>query len=197
MTMSYFGYGSLVNVRTLAPAARAQPGCLSGWVREWRIWGTGELGRGVCALTVAPAAGTTLRGVRIDEPAQGLDALLARERKYDRIDGIGAAFRHDADAAPGPQDMFLFRSRPEHYGWGDDDHPILQSYLDCVLAGFHAFWGEAGIVHFLQTTDGWHVPILKDRDAPVYPRAIALDPALREAIDDLLSDQRVRYLSAG
>lgn len=103
MTITYFGYGSLVNVETLAPDAGATPGRLTGWAREWRIWGTTALGRGVCALSVAPAAGQVIRGVSVSEPKAGLEALEQREHKYQRVtDGVAAAFRCDARAAAGP-----------------------------------------------------------------------------------------------
>lgn len=194
MTITYFGYGSLVNVGTLAEGATAVPGCLSGWVREWRIWGTNQIGRGVCTLSVGREEGSEIRGVLVTEPKEGLPALEKREHKYDAVHGIGGAFAHDHDGSDGPQDMFLFKSKPEYYGWGDDDHPVLQSYIDCVLQGFHAHWGEAGVRHFLETTRGWHVPVLYDREAPIYPRAIKLEARLREMIDDLLADLKVRHL---
>ncbi|WP_417668080.1 gamma-glutamylcyclotransferase [Roseibium sp.] len=195
MTISYFGYGSLVNVETLSEHTSVKPGRLDGWVREWRIRGGNAQIGGVCSLSVAPEQGAAIRGVGAQEPKAGLDALNQREWKYDRIDGVGRDFRCEEQQKPGPDEMFLYRSKAEYTGWGDEDHPILQSYLDCVLAGFHAFWGEEGISHFVETTRGWHVPILQDRETPVYPRAVALAPELREAIDDHLSSQKVTYLS--
>ena len=194
MTITYFGYGSLVNNATLPEHTEITPGRLDGWVREWRIWGTNQVGRGVCSLSVAPEAGTVIRGVAAVEPKAGLEKLEQREHKYHRVHGVGEAFRCDEKGEPGREDMFLFRSKPEHYGWGDKDHPILQSYLDCVLAGFHASWGEAGVSHFLETTRGWHIPVLADRDQPFYPRAVDLETKLAEMIDDHLSDLKVRFL---
>jgi len=194
MTITYFGYGSLVNVETLAEGATAVPGTLAGWVREWRIWGTNQIGRGVCTLSVGQETGSEIRGVLVREPKEGLSALERREHKYHAVHGIGERFSHENDGRSGPEDMFLFKSKPEHYGWGDDDHPILQSYIDCVLAGFHAHWGEEGVRHFLETTRGWHVPVLFDRDNPIYPRAIELEHSLRELIDDLLADLKIRHL---
>lgn len=194
MTITYFGYGSLVNNATLPDHTRIRPGRLDGWVREWRIWGTNQIGRGVCSLSVAPETGSEIRGVAAVEPKTGLQKLEEREHKYHRVHGIGEAFRCDERGASGPDDMFLFRSKPEFHGWGDEDHPILQSYLDCVLAGFHEIWGEEGVSHFLDTTRGWHVPILKDRDNAFYPRAVALDDVMAEMIDDHLADHDVRYI---
>lgn len=194
MTISYFGYGSLVNTQTLPEGAQVVPGQLEGWVREWRIWGTTEFSRGICALSVSPKPGVTIRGVLAREPKERLAELDAREAKYHRVAGIGPAFLCDAKKEAGPEDMFLYRSRPEHYGWGSDAYPILQSYIDCVLQGFHAFWGLEGVDHFLETTDGWHVPILKDRQAPIYPRAQIIEDDLLAEFDTRLKNLGVRYL---
>lgn len=192
--MTYFGYGSLVNIDTLNDDTQVSPGGLSGWQREWRIRGANQLGRGVCSLSVARNPTTTIRGVSATEPMKGLKQLDQREWKYHRVPGVGTDFRCDEHGRPGAQEMFLYRSRPEHYGWGSADFPILQSYVDCVLAGFHAFWGEEGIRHFIDTTRGWHVPVLADREAPIYPRAVALSPDILAMIDDNLSDKKVGYL---
>lgn len=194
MTISYFGYGSLVNINTLPAGAHVVPGQLSGWVREWRIWGTTKLGRQVCTLSVAKKDGALIRGVMAREPKERLAELDRREAKYHRVPGVGASFTCDATGEAGPADMFLYRSKPEHYGWGSDDYPILQSYVDCVLQGFHAFWGLSGVDHFLETTDGWHVPILKDREAPIYPRAQQVAPELLAEFDARLKALGVRFI---
>lgn len=193
--MTYFGYGSLVNINTLNQGTQVSPGCLSGWVREWRITGLNKLGRGVCSLSVGKSTTMTIRGVSATEPKSGLKQLDQREWKYQRINGVGRNFRCDEHGHPGARDMFLYRSRPEHYGWGSVDFPILQSYVDCVLAGFYAFWGEEGIRHFIDTTRGWHVPVLADRETPIYPRAVTPSPDILEVIDDNLSDKKVSYLA--
>ncbi|MCX2723227.1 gamma-glutamylcyclotransferase family protein [Roseibium salinum] len=194
MTITYFGYGSLVNSDTIPAAMEVTPGRLRGWVREWRVCGEGEDGQGRCALTVREDAETEILGVMAREPRAGLKALELREQRYHRVEAIGSCFRCDARKSPGPEDMFLFRAAPEHQRWGTDAYPILQSYLDCVLAGFFRFWGEEGIDHFIATTDGWHVPILNDRANPHYPRKIILDPPLQDLIDRKLKTLGVSYL---
>ena len=72
MTITYFGYGSLVNTLTLGPQAVAEAGTLSGWRREWRAWwrpeGAENLPK-ICTLTVRRAADTAIRGVMVSEPA--------------------------------------------------------------------------------------------------------------------------------
>src|SRR5690606_8891805 len=165
-----------------------------GWVREWRVRGRAGAGAGACALTVRPEAGAAIRGVLIGHPIERLADLDRRELRYDRVDGLGADLRTMTTADLPLEPVCLYRAKAEHYGWGDDDHPFLQSYLDCVLDGFHALWGEAGVRHFLATTDGWHVPVLADRDRPRYARAVRLDPEVRALIDDLLAGRTLRFL---
>ncbi|PVB63341.1 gamma-glutamylcyclotransferase family protein [Labrenzia sp. 011] len=196
MTITYFGYGSLVNIDTIPAATQVVPGVLHGWRREWKVCGEGEDGLGRCALSVREDEGSEIRGVMAREPRAGLKKLELREQRYHKVEGIGAAFRCDAAHQPGAGDMFLFRASPDHHRWGTDSHPILQSYLDCVLAGYYRIWGEEGIDHFIRTTDGWHVPVLQDRDSPRYPRKIVPDPDLACLIDRKLAALAVRYLTA-
>lgn len=193
MRVRCFGYGSLVNAKTLDPDADIVPCQLRGWVREWRVRGRTGIAGGACALTVRPEAGSAIQGVLIGHPIERLTDLDRRERRYDRVNGLTPDLQM-AGPDLSPEPAFLYRAKTEHYGWGDDDHPILQSYLDCVLDGFHALWDEAGVRHFLATTDGWHVPVLADRDSPRYVRAVTLDPFVRELIDDLLAERSLRFL---
>jgi hypothetical protein len=55
-----------------------------------------------------------------------------------------------------------------------------------VLAGYIDVWGEDGARRFIASTEGWDGPILDDRSAPKYPRAVQLEDALRASIDNLL-----------
>ncbi|WP_321336156.1 gamma-glutamylcyclotransferase family protein [Breoghania sp.] len=183
-TISYFGYGSLVNDSTRPANGVAVPGRLSGWRREWRI--AGRMGNfGVCSLTVRPDASREVAGLMVREDASGLPDLDEREWRYERCELAAGAFRPDNPSLP-PMAGFVYTARAEHYRWGDADHPILQSYVDCVLAGFLKYWGEAGVREFVQTTCGWHVPILPDRDEPFYPRAVKIDTQTQALFDDVL-----------
>lgn len=186
MTLTYFGYGSLVNADTVPENAELVPGRLSGWIREWRVCGKWENGQGRCALSVRRHAGSEIWGVMTREAKARLNDLEKRESRYEKVGAISSAFRCDAEQKQGPEDLFLFRASAEHERWGCEQHPILQSYLDCVLAGFDRIWGPAGIDHFLNTTDGWHVPVLQDRNKPHYPRAIRLEREVRRRIDERL-----------
>ncbi|WP_420410948.1 gamma-glutamylcyclotransferase family protein [Roseibium sp.] len=195
MMITYFGYGSLVNASTVPEAAELVPGRLKGWVREWRVCSVWENGQGRCALSVRQDPDAEIWGVMTREQKTRLDALEKRESRYEKIGRIAGSFRCEAEQKPGPEDLFLFKATPENERWGCAQHPILQSYLDCVLAGYHQIWGEEGVEHFFDTTDGWHVPVLPDRRKPLYPRAVDIEPALLRLFDDRAGMRDIRLLT--
>ncbi len=195
--ITYFGYGSLVNTRTLGPDASAVAGMLHGWRREWRAWWPHDktnMLMSVCTLTVFRKPNSAIRGVMVHEPADRLAVLDQRERRYLRVDGIGSQFRCDGDGQSVPEAAFLYEADAKIRRWGDENHPILQSYVDCVMAGFYDFWGEEGVRHFIETTDGWHAPMLADRAAPRYPRAQQIDPELLALFDRHLAKAGVEHM---
>ncbi|WP_428697067.1 gamma-glutamylcyclotransferase family protein [Stappia sp.] len=197
--ITYFGYGSLVNTRTLGPDASAVAGMLHGWRREWRAWWPHDRSNRlscVCTLTVFRDPGTRIRGVMVREPAERLAVLDRRERRYQRIDGIGDHFVCDQEGSRVAANAFLYEADADIRRWGDESHPILQSYVDCVMAGFYDFWGEEGVRHFIETTDGWHAPMLADRAAPRYPRAQKIDPELLALFDRHLTKAGVEHMPA-
>ncbi len=193
-TITYFGYGSLVNASTVPDNAEIVPGRLQGWIREWRVCGVWENGQGRCALSVRQVPGAEIWGVMTREQQTRMDALNKRESRYEQISRIAGSFRCEAERKPGPDDLFLFKATPENERWGCEQHPILQSYLDCVLAGYHQIWGRDGVDHFFETTDGWHVPILADRKSPMYPRSVEIEPSLLRLFDEYSDKKELRIL---
>lgn len=198
--MCYFGYGSLVNEETLPAGTTVIPGELKGWRREWRGCATWNDGRtdlpwkGVCALGVREEEGASIRGAMVLDSKANLPALDKREWHYERKTLHHATFAAD-NSQTIPEDTFLYKVLPQHADWGSETFPILQSYVDCVMAGFHHLWGHEGMVHFIETTDGWDkVPVLDDREAPYYPRAVTLTEELTGAIDALLGELDLKYL---
>ena len=181
-SFSYFGYGSLINDATRPVGHGANNAVLKGWRREWRVinpvaHGTHGL-KGVCSLGIAPDAHSTIAGVVVQEPLCNLAALDEREHRYERL------VVEDGALAPCPQrDVFVYRSLAEHRIWAHDACPILRSYVDCVMQGVLRRFGEAGLADFIHTTDGWDLPLLNDRDAPLYPRSVVLTEDERALID--------------
>ncbi len=182
-----FGYGSLVNRHTRPAHTHARPARLSGWIRQWKHSIDLPFGK-VCALTAEKRAGREIEGVLVLDQYDGLAAVDDRELGYrrERIE------LPEMEARTAEMDIFIYVSAPEWNHWGSPEYPILRSYLDCVLAGYLEVWGREGAARFIKETEGWHVPILDDQAAPIYPRAVPIDRELRATIDGLLEENGIR-----
>lgn len=171
----FFGYGSLVNLKTHA-FPEAAPATLKGWRRVWRETDL----RPAAFLSVEPDPNTSLDGVIAAVPDADWDALDAREYAYARHAVDRAAL---TTKAPEGSDVQLYATRPEISRPAGAKHPILLSYLDVVVQGYLAQFGEAGVTRFMETTHGWEAPILDDRVAPIYPRAQTLSAEQTALVD--------------
>lgn len=203
----YFGYGSLVNRATRPAGERAIDAHLPGWQRVWnhRV-GAERAGRigctslsiepigGVAADVVPPAASPGIDGVIVAMNAAELPGLDERESGYERLALPASAFIAEAAALEEigltlDATVHLYRSLPVHRHYADPAHPILQTYVDCVMAGYLDRFGLAGLDAFLDSSTGWHGMRRDDRQAPGYPRAQALSRAVLERIDGLLAQR--------
>ncbi|MCW2309475.1 gamma-glutamylcyclotransferase family protein [Rhodobium gokarnense] len=191
--IAVFGYGSLVNQATLPAGTTSMPGTLSGFRRAWRIAGKTPIGH-TCGLTAEPEEGSTIRGTLILYPRSELADLDEREWRYDRHDLDLEAFAPDGDAAEVPEMRIVYRVKPEHERWGDEEHPVIQSYVDCVLRGYFERWGVLGVRHFVETTAGWHIPIRRDRAAPRYRRAVRITAEEEALFDHVLAEAGARWI---
>ena len=174
----FFGYGSLVNRRTHA-YPEAHPARVTGWRRAWRH--SKRFDR--CLLSAVPAPDDYIDGLIASVPGADWAALDERE---------GAYARHDASHAvthPVARDLdiAIYAVDLATYPVPGDDHPILMSYLDVVIQGFYSEFGQAGVDHFFETTEGWHAPVLDDRAAPIYPRHQRLAAEETALVDDGLA----------
>jgi len=178
----FFGYGSLVNRRTHGydNAHRAE---VSGWRRAWRATDL----RKAAFLTVLPDPATRIDGLIAEVPGGDWAALDKRERAYDKHDAAHAV-DHPLEVA---LDVRIYAIPDGRHFAPTAEHPVLMSYLDVVVQGYLAEFGEAGVHRFLDTTDGWQTPVLDDRAAPVYPRAQPLSAAERDCVDDILTNHSV------
>ncbi len=174
----FFGYGSLVNRRT-HDYAEAQTARVSGWRRAWR---KSPL-RDRCFLTAVPAPDDYVEGLIAAVPGADWAALDAREFAYDRHD-VSQNTNHNAGRA---LDIAIYAIPEGAHHEPGDDNPVLLSYLDVVVQGFLAEFGRAGVQHFFETTEGWHVPLVDDRARPVYARAQTLAPEERDMVDSAIA----------
>ena len=176
----FFGYGSLVNRAThdYSRAARAR---VEGWGRSWR----GTKLRQVAYLTAVEAPGVAIDGLVAAVPGADWAALDERERAYNRF--LVTNIEHDHAHELTVQ---IYQVDPDHASDGED-HPILLSYLDTVVQGYLREFGEDGVVRFFDTTDGWHLTVLDDREAPIYPRAQVPSSHDLQLVDDLMADRGI------
>ena len=156
----FFGYGSLVNRRTHG-YHDASPARINGWRRVWRH----VTSRNVAFLTAYPSRGTVLDGLIARVPDADWDALDAREFSYLREPATDVEHAH-----PHALDVQIYHAPPHLHAPATAHHPVLLSYLDAVVQGYLSEFGEAGVRHFFDTTDGWDAPIRDDRPDPIYPR---------------------------
>jgi len=170
----FFGYGSLVN-RNTHDYEQAHLAQITGWRRAWR---RSPL-RAVSYLTAVPDQNCTIDGLIAAVPNADWAALDIRERAYlrhDATDHVHHEVNHD------PEIAIYAIEHGQHHPPGRGN-PILLSYLDVVVQGYLTEFGEDGVARFFDTTDGWHAPILNDRNDPVYPRAQTLDDAEIALVD--------------
>lgn len=171
--VAYFGYGSLVCRAThRTDIIAAVPARLTGWRRMWRAR-PDMPGFPAALLSVRREEGAACDGLLVFDRANNLAAVDAREACYRRVELASGELEL---AGPAPLDCprFVYVAEEEI-----PLHPqpprILRSYLDAVLLGFLTEHGEEGLRRFLRETEGFDVGIHDDRDAPLYPRAVALD----------------------
>ena len=186
-TVHYFGYGSLVNRATRPPEEAASAARLHGWRRAWnhRVPAS-EIRWGCTAVSIDPAPERdAIDGVVVEIPAAALAALDAREANYDRL-----ALPREAFSLPDSvraDTVFVYRSREARRAGADADHPVLQSYVDCIMAGYLERFGPAGLDAWLASTGGWEAPLEDDRAEPRYPRAVRLPAETLGRFDALLA----------
>ncbi len=181
----YFGYGSLVNRDTRPAGEFAQSAHLTGWHRVWEHRTADKERQQQCtSLSIEPIKlpeGGGIDGVIARIPASMLDELDFRESGYERLSLPIGDFELTTDIDS--DTIFVYRSLPQNRFLADVKQPILQSYIDCVLAGYQNRFGDVGMRTMIESTRGWDRPILNDRQAPHYPRWVTIDPGLQAQID--------------
>ena len=170
MTFAVFGYGSLVNRATLPDHVSARTATLAGWRRSWCASGGGS-----CALSIVEAEGAAIDGLVVVFDDAMWPEIRAREKRYDWF------------TLPDFEDTVItFRASAAAARLADEVNPVHLSYVDTVLQGYRREFGVKGAERFVETTEGWSVPLVDDRETPHYPRATQLAPEERVMVDGLL-----------
>ncbi|MBR9864516.1 MAG: gamma-glutamylcyclotransferase [Rhodobacteraceae bacterium] len=180
MTGSFFGYGSLVNAGTHS-YQNLRPTTLKGWRRHW----VQSSQRDVAFLSVTPDPLSSISGLVADVGDIGWEALDLREAAYDRL-------VLDVEPLSG---VAMYKASAAAVSLKNLNQPILLSYLDCVVQGFHQVFGTDGVRDFFRSTSGWDTPILNDRATPLYPRAGILSDAQTALVDDHIHQVGARVIA--
>ncbi|EPX81732.1 gamma-glutamylcyclotransferase family protein [Litoreibacter arenae] len=181
----FFGYGSLVNTTTHTYGS-THVATLEGWRRVW----THTALRDIAYLSVAPASGSRIDGLIAGVPDSDWAALDIRETGYSRSLLQSTALTH----AAGEVDVQMYQTHIERDAPSPVAQPILLSYLDVVVQGFHTQFGKDGVERFFQTTDGWEAPILNDRLQPRYPRSRTLSDRETALVDAHLENLKTSII---
>jgi len=187
MSQRVFGYGSLVNSSTHPRNAQSTgPVILSGWRRLWAHHLETASGT-MCVLTIEPSAGAAVVGVLLDCDQAAMRELDLREQGYERR-AVEVAYSESPSQRMACITYVSMAARGQP---ASREAPIWRSYLDCVLAGFLALGGVPALEEFIRTTGGWDGPILDDRVAPLYSRAVRLSALEAGEIDEALARHRL------
>lgn len=197
-TICYFGFGSLVNRETRPENEPAVAATLQGWERQWahHALGFGTDSRSCCSLTVKPMEHkqASIDGVLVTLDAEDLPELDKRETGYDRVELPAASFSlvhpSASDSGVTAPTVYMYVSKPEQTAPANESYPILQSYIDCVMAGYESLFGQEGLNRFMSSTQGWHGPIENDRAQPRYPRSVSLASSVLARYDVLIEQAR-------
>lgn len=192
----YFGYGSLVNRDTRPAGEFSEPATLKGWRRVWENrTADSERSQQCTSLSIeelkTPQMGS-IEGVVARIPVSELPQLDKRETGYDRLKL--PADRFELTDSVQTDYVYVYQSALPNRFLADGDHPILQSYIDCVLAGYLTLFGRSGMEAMIDSTRGWNRPVMNDRAAPHYPRAVEIGADLELSIDQLLAGTKTSIL---
>ncbi|MEN3791803.1 gamma-glutamylcyclotransferase family protein [Fulvimarina sp. MAC3] len=189
--IAYFGYGSLVNRRTLRTQFLAiRRAEARGWQRFWQPRDpTAEM----ALLSVQPNPDEAVHGVVVYDLIDNLPSLDEREAGYNRqiIDPQALTIENPPLA---DMSVFIYEATPGASDAVELGSAILQSYLDAVMQGFRELYGDDGLKRFVERTQGFETRLLRDRSAPRYPRSVALQADEAELFDSLVSARGVEAI---
>ncbi|KQT86211.1 gamma-glutamylcyclotransferase family protein [Aurantimonas sp. Leaf443] len=190
--VAYFGYGSLVNKRTLRTKFLGiRRASLVGWRRLWlpRI-----ANADMALLSVRPDETGELQGVVVYDLADHLPAVDEREAGYARR--VVELDRLTIERAPVKDvPLYVYEALRDDETAADTGAAILQSYLDAVMQGFLTLYGEPGVERFVEETEGFETRLLTDRGAARYPRAVDLTAEEAGLFDRLVSRRGAAFVA--
>ena len=138
-----FGFGSLVNDAThdyeiIAPAS------VSGFARQWVSAIDGQYS----FLSASPQSDVSIKGLVLGVAEEKMAALAEREARYELVELNNANIQCNQKLN---RPVYLYQAESDAIDQFDKK-PILQSYLDCVFAGFETHLGTASIAEFIKSS---------------------------------------------
>lgn len=181
-----FAYGSLLNKNTWSFKAELELVSLKGWVRQWRQIVQLDKGK-ICALNIYPNSNSIIEGIllKVDDATEL--SLSGREIGYEKtiLAGKDIIEQNTKINRTNETTIAYIGSKPTTL-WASNEAPILLSYIDVVAKGYFDLFGWDGVSNFFNSTQGWNLPILDDRDEPIYPRATKHDKKFQNFVNQQL-----------
>lgn len=183
----FIGFGSLVNTETHGYSALGAVR-IAGWSRAWINNDTYDH----AFLSVIPGQQTSILGLLARVPDANWSELDVREAGYDRrrLEPTEWEFEEASSVGVPPSDMPIDDVQMYVHSHGDfaaPDRPILRSYLETVLVGFHTVFGTQGVRSFIDTTTAW-TRIQDDSVLPLYPRYVKAQGAALKPVQQALAE---------
>lgn len=183
------GYGSLLSSYSRKYysniTSHVQALTLHGWQRSWCARYADE---GATYSGAMPNSQSKIDGVLI--PTKIDPALVQREREYRftevNLDQIKLSGKSNIKLSDDDTVLVCESLNPLI---PNQDHPIVQSYIDTCLIGSLEVFGEVGALSFIENTSGWDHYWVNDRDRqpnPIYQRLTPCSAKQTKKIDELL-----------
>jgi hypothetical protein len=176
----------------IIPGAVATIDKCFGYKREWNF----RSFTGFTALGVVPAVddANDINGVLFQVSSSEISNFDRREVGYEKVvvpvkfikfhpEVSGTTAQTILDLRPNKK-IWLYVPIPSQNMHADENHPLLQSYVDTVLQGCLMWGGEDMAEEFILTTSGWSCFYLNDTPSSRRPWLFRKQYA---TIDDLLS----------
>ncbi|NLS13096.1 gamma-glutamylcyclotransferase [Vibrio sp. SM6] len=177
-----FGYGSLINAASRArtgETGRAIPAIASGLLR---YWGQVESAYHHSPLIAARGEGK-INGVLLEISSSALAQFDARERGYHRVELLNHQI---CSQMPFDRTASIWVYLKAQHLPPSQATPVLQSYVDTVLAGCLDV-SPSFAQCFIESTLGWQFPRENDRQTPRYGNRAGIREEHYPQIDTLLN----------
>ena len=191
------GYGSLMEensrTRTNKEAINIKPILIKNFQREW---GQRSQRYKITFLTVSRKIGSSINAIYYPLNIKSIKKLDKRESGYcrHRVKFKELKF-FGKKVNPKNKNFWIYTAKKNNILKPDNNHPIVQSYVDIFLNGCFQIQDKFNIYNFselcVETTKGWSSNWVNDR---VHPRRPFLIPNFYR-IDSLLSEKFSYYLN--